>query len=178
MLDRALRRKQLTGGAGAFVGLVFVVLVYLISPQLFASVALPADDMAGRLAFAGRWLLLPGLMLLIGIVGASRRGFYAEAIDGTRTPANRALEINLRYNQNTLEQTMLALIAWIGLAIALPYARLVLIPAMACLFVIGWLTFWIGYLIHPMGRAFGMVVTVLPTLAAFFWLAWRMASSV
>jgi hypothetical protein len=37
------------------------------------------------------------------------------------------------------------------------------------------ITFWIGYLLHPLARAFGMVLTVLPTLAAYLWLLWRMA---
>jgi hypothetical protein len=34
----------------------------------------------------------------------------------TRTPSSHSFEINLRYNQNTLEQTVLAVIAWTGLA--------------------------------------------------------------
>jgi hypothetical protein len=169
-------RKQLIGFVGAMLAILASAFVYLQSARLFAFVALPPDETAGRLAFAFHWLLLPGLMLLIGIVGASRRGFYADAIDGTRTPANAALEINLRYNQNTIEQAFLAAIAWTGLAIALPHDRLVLIPAMACLFVVGRIAFWIGYLIHPTGRTFGMTLTVIPTLVAFAWLLWRFAT--
>ena len=164
-------RKRLIGFAGSLVGCAVIALVYRHSANLFAHVRLPDDNTASRLAFTARWLLLPGLTLLVGVVGAARRGFYADAIDGTRTPANYGLEINLRYNQNTLEQTMLAAIAWTGLALTLPHNRLVLIPAMACLFAIGRLTFWIGYLLHPMARAFGMVLTIMPTLLAFAWLA-------
>jgi hypothetical protein len=47
---------------------------------------------------------------------------------------------------------------------------------MASLFVGGRIAFWIGYLLHPLARAFGMVVTALPTIAAYVWLvqhAWR-----
>ena len=112
----------------------------------------PADDLATRLAFAARWLLAPDCALLVGIVAAGRRGFYPDAIDGTRTPANRGLEIGLRYNQNTLEQVVLAAIAWLGLAIRAPHAGLAFIPAMAVLFVVGRATFWIGYLLHPTAR--------------------------
>jgi hypothetical protein len=55
---------------------------------------------------------LPGLCLLAGIgAAADRRFFSADAIDGTRTPQSRGLEVNLRYNRNTLEQTVLAAIA-------------------------------------------------------------------
>ncbi len=168
------RRKQLIGVAGAFVAALVVVVVYKTAALIFAAVALPADDPAHRMAFAARWLLLPGLTLLAGVWAAARRGFYPDAIDGTRTPANHALEINLRYNMNTLEQVVLAAIAWSGLALALPLDRLVLIPAMAWLFAVGRVTFWIGYLIHPMGRAFGMVLTILPTIMAFGWLTWAL----
>jgi len=35
-------------------------------------------------------------------------------------PQSPGLQINLRYNQNTLEQTVLAAVAWSGLGLALP----------------------------------------------------------
>jgi hypothetical protein len=92
-------------------------------------------------------------------------------------PASASLEINLRYNQNTLEQTVLACIAWACLAVMLPRTQLALIPAMATLFAIGRAAFWIGYLIHPMGRAFGMALTAFPTIAAYLMLALRLSGS-
>jgi hypothetical protein len=170
-------QKQLVGIAVAIPAFLAVLTVYRLAPEIFARVTLPPDDVADRLAYAARWLIWPGLTLLVGVIVAGRRGFIADAIDGTRTPASYSLEINLRYNQNTLEQTVLAAIAWTGLALALPHDRLVLIPAAAVLFAVGRVTFWTGYLLYPMARAFGMVLTVLPTLAAFIWLAWRMAAS-
>ena len=47
------------------------------------------------------------------------------------------------------------------------HASLAFIPAMAVLFVVGRITFWIGYLVFPIARAFGMVLTALPTIAAY-----------
>jgi hypothetical protein len=167
------RRKQLVGIAGALPACVLAALTLDHAGDLFGFVALPADDPSSRLAFALRWMLLPGFCLLLGVVVAGRRGFVADAIDGTREPASHGLEITLRYNQNTLEQTLLAGIAWANLAINLPIAHLVLIPAMATLFAIGRGAFWVGYLIYPTGRAFGMVLTALPTIAAYAWVAWR-----
>jgi MAPEG family len=113
--------------------------------------------------------------LLVGVFGASRRGFYANAIEGTRTPSARTLEINLRYNQNTIEQTILAAIAWLGLAVVMPQDQLYLIAGMAILFAVGRASFWIGYLVHPMARTFGMTLTVIPTIIAFAALTWRAA---
>jgi hypothetical protein len=167
------RRKQLVGIAGALPAFVVVALTLDHASDLFAFVTLPADDLSNRLAFALRWMLLPGICLLLGVIVAGRRGFIADAIDGTRAPSSRSLEINLRYNQNTLEQALLACIAWASLATSLPIAHVVLIPAMATLFAIGRAAFWIGYSIYPMGRAFGMVLTALPTIASYAWLIWH-----
>jgi len=166
-------RKQLIVLAGGVPAVVVVVFVCQHAAQLFARVALPADNTASRLVYVAHWLILPGLTLLAGIAGAARRGFYADAIDGTRMPAHHGLEINLRYNQNTLEQTVLAAIAWMALGSVLAHDHLVLIPAMAFLFAFGRIAFWIGYRLHPLARAFGMVLTALPTLAAYGWLLWH-----
>jgi hypothetical protein len=103
---------------------------------------------------------------------------HADALfSSVAVPASASLEINLRYNQNTLEQTVLACIAWACLAVMLPRTQLALIPAMATLFAIGRAAFWIGYLIHPMGRAFGMALTAFPTIAAYLMLALRLSGS-
>jgi hypothetical protein len=169
----SLARKQLIGAAGSLLAFVVVFLTARNAAALFGFAVLPADSVAGRLAFAARWLMIPGLTLLAGIWAASRRGFIADAIDGTRSPSSHSLEINLRYNQNTLEQTVLAAIAWSNLSLALPQEQLLLIPAAAFLFGIGRAAFWIGYLVYPMARAFGMVMTVLPTIAAYIWLVSR-----
>ena len=166
-------RKQVVGIAGALPAFLVVGLTLEHANSLFAFVVLPADELSSRLAFALRWMLLPGVCLLVGVMVAGRRGFVADAIDGTRMPTSHSLEINLRYNLNTLEQTVLACIAWASLAISLPISHLVVIPAMATLFAMGRGAFWVGYLIYPMGRAFGMVLTALPTVASYAWLAWH-----
>lgn len=150
---------------------IAVILTGVFSQDVLRGVFdLPDSSVAGRLAFAVYWLILPGLMLLIGILGIASGRFLSEAVDGTRTPKAHHLEINLRYNLNTLEQSFLAAIAWLGLSISLPHLQLVLIPFFAILFVIGRICFWVGYLINPVARGFGLVLTFLPTVGAFLWL--------
>ncbi|HEX2592054.1 MAG TPA: MAPEG family protein [Rhizomicrobium sp.] len=130
------------------------------------------DTSADRLAFALKWLLVPALALMVGIgVMANRRFFSTDAMDGTRTPASSSLEINLRYIQNTLEQTVLVAVAWSLLALELPLDRLGLIPVLAVLFGVGRFAFWIGYLLAPWARAFGFALTFYPTVVALIWLA-------
>jgi hypothetical protein len=132
------------------------------------------QNVAERLAFAARWLLLPGLALFVGIgLTANRRFLSPDAIDGQKPIENNSFEINLRYNQNTLEQVVLAAIAWIGLALVLPAEQLGIIPRIAILFAVGRATFWIGYLYAPWARAFGMGLTAYPTFAVLIFLAWK-----
>lgn len=163
-------RKQLL----IALGMLAAVAVCLIVVRIGLSAPQPAGDLgvADRLALAVRWLLVPGLCLLVGIgATANRRFFSAEAIDGGPPRGPGAFEINLRYNINTLEQTVLAAIAWTGLALALPARDLGLIPALAGLFAAGRAAFWLGYLYAPWARAFGLGLTFYPTIAAFVWLA-------
>jgi hypothetical protein len=111
---------------------------------------------------------------LAGIALASSRRFFSQdGIDGSRTPESRSLEINLRYNQNTLEQAVLAAIAWSGLALTLPHERLGLIGMLAVVFTLGRALFWLGYLIAPWARAIGFGLTFYPTAVVFVWLAVR-----
>jgi hypothetical protein len=167
-------RKQIFVSIGATAAVVTLLVLWLHLAQL--QLPLPhGDDEVSRLAFAARWLLLPGLALFAGIVVVAKlRFFVPDAIDGAHTSQNHLLEITLRYNQNTLEQTVLASIAWAGLALTLPHPMLTLIPAMAIVFIVGRVLFWIGYLIAPVARALGLGLSAYPTFAALIWLAWRM----
>ena len=169
--------KQVLVAAGAALAVV-VLMVFFATPQLALHFAPPqGDDEAARLAFAARWLLVPALCLLAGIGAmASRRFFSSDGIDGTRAPQSRGLEINLRYNQNTLEQAALAAAAWSGLALALPHESLGLIGMLACVFALGRALFWTGYLIAPWARAIGFGLTFYPTAVALVWLAARALS--
>jgi len=165
-------RKQILVGVGMLIAVA--VLLLFASGRIVFAVALPLDDTASRLAFAAKWLLVPGFALIAGIGMASGRRFFVEdAIDGSRLPESRSLEINLRYNSNTLEQTVLALVAWPLLALWLPADRLGLIPLLAVLFAAGRAAFWVGYLIAPWARAFGFALTFYPTVAVYVWLAIR-----
>ena len=161
--------RQLLVVAGASIAIAVIWLA--LAGPLHPLVALPPDDPAQRLAFAAKWLLVPGFALVAGVgMMAARRFFTSDAIDGTRTPESTSLEINLRYNQNTLEQVVLVLIAWPLLALYLPTDQLGLIPVLAVLFGFGRAAFWIGYLIAPWARAFGFALTFYPTAGALLWL--------
>ena len=116
-------------------------MLLLLTWSRLAALPLPipdGDDAAARLAFAAHWLLLLlGITLLFGIgLVANQRFFVADAIDGGPSPS-QLIEITLRYNTNTVEQTLLAAIAWAGLALTLSHDTLKFIPAMAASFLVG-----------------------------------------
>jgi hypothetical protein len=169
---RAFVRRQLFA-------VVQIVLVWLICGLAFVygpSVAPGPEstDTPGRLVFVAQWLLVPGLTLLLCIVVTmSTRVLSQDAFDGTRTPKSRFMEINLRVTQNTLEQVVLAVIAWVGLALTLSAERLGILPVLAALFGVGRLLFWAGYQIDPIMRAVGFGLTAVPTAVAMLWLAWH-----
>ncbi len=167
-------RKQILVGLGMAAAVAILLTLYS-TPGLIAHFApLAADDEGARLAYAARWMLVPALCLFAGIAAvANRRFFSSDAIDGSRMPQSRTLEINLRYNQNTLEQTVLAAIAWSGLALTLAHERLGLIAMLAIVFAIGRALFWVGYLIAPWARAIGFGLTFYPTAVVLVWLAFR-----
>lgn len=165
-------RKQFLVLLGMALASALLVALWLYNPQIPAT--LPTNEMASRLAFAERWLIVPALTLLVGVaMAANRRFFAADAIDGGTETRSRSLDINLRYNRNTLEQVVLAAVAWTGLALTLPQERLTLIPMLAILFAVGRAAFWIGYLMAPWARAFGFALTFYPTMAAYVWLLLR-----
>jgi hypothetical protein len=161
------------------VALVQIALVWLVCGLAFVygppvAPRPETSDIPGRVVFVAQWLLVPGLTLLLCvIVTMSTRFLSREGFDGTRTPASQFMEINLRATQNTLEQVVLAVIAWFGLALALPAERMGIIPVLAALFAIGRLLFWAGYQIHPSARAIGFGLTAVPSAVALVWLALR-----
>ena len=130
--------------------------------------------MVSRLAYVLKWLTVPGVCLITGILMMTiQRVESGHGISGTRTPQWHSMEINIRYNQNTLEQTVLATIAWFGLGLNLPHESLNLIGVFACYFGIGRILFWIGYLqSNEEMRAPGFALTFLPTLGSYVWLVY------
>jgi hypothetical protein len=167
-----MARKQLLIALG-----MLAAVIACLAAAYFALGSRPDAPVATaeRLALAWRWMLVPGLCLLAGIgFTANRRFFMPAAIDGEREVPSRSFEINLRYNQNTLEQTVMAAIAWTGLALTLAPRDLGLIPALAGLFAFGRDAFWVGYLSATWARAFGLGLTAYPTFAALAWLAFQL----
>ncbi|MCA8954526.1 MAG: MAPEG family protein [Planctomycetes bacterium] len=157
---------------------LFAALFLWLVPGLLPEPA--ATSMGEQLTYALRWELLPGATLLLGIALIARRRFFDERIiEGGPAPQAPgeplpALEIDLRYLRNTLEQVALAFVGHMALATLLNGDSLRVLGALAILFVIGRVTFRIGYAISPVARAFGFAATFYPTIGVYLYCCWKL----
>ncbi|EGF93867.1 ribosomal protein L11 [Asticcacaulis biprosthecium C19] len=103
------------------------------------------------------------------MVAHGRRHSPADINGAAFAPPSPKIAIAVAFLQNTLEQAMVAV--FVNLALLLT-VRDVAVPFVLCavaLFSIGRITFILGYGKGAGGRAFGMVLTVLPSLLFFVW---------
>ncbi|MFM2006070.1 MAG: hypothetical protein RLZZ09_1725 [Pseudomonadota bacterium] len=124
------------------------------------------DSLRGRLTLLATALLLPGLTLMFCVGRLANHRFFTPAdIDGSAftegTPTSRLLQSLL---QNTLEQVVLALIAYVGASLLLPFNFLSLIPAAALMFLAGRILFFRGYAHGAASRAYGFALTFYSTV--------------
>jgi hypothetical protein len=127
--------------------------------------ALPADEAGDRLAWAMQWALLPILTLMISIMRVANHRFASpDDIDGSGLTAGTDRVLVLRaILQNTLEQAVLAVAAYLIWAVVMPYGWLRAIPVAALLFMTGRVFFARGYDAGAAARAMGFGLTAYPT---------------
>ena len=164
-----LADKQRAIGRAALLAVPFCALVLVASFYLVPLVITLPTTAADSIAFVLRADLFVVLWLLIAISRVSyRRRHSNEDIDAAVSgPPSGALAIQIAYLQNTLEQAFLAVVIHLTLATWLTGDALGLIVGSIVLFAIGRTAFWIGYKRGAAGRSFGMLVTMLPTIAGF-----------
>lgn len=136
-------------------------------PRLF-SMPMPGSivGITERLAFTLKLetVLATWLALSIGLL-ARHRFFNVADLDGSGlTPGSdkaRILQANL---QNTLEQTLLAVLVHLIWASYMPADFLMVIPAAVALFIIGRILFLAGYHRGAEARALGFALTFYPSV--------------
>jgi len=140
---------------------------------------LPADPAGASMAIRlgqGCAALLPGAVVLaLMILGQMALRFAGGITDPTAGRETRTLLVNQRAITNTVEQFAIFAPSLLALAAGVPAPRIAEVMALGVVFAIARLVFWLGYLIAPVGRAFGMAATLAATLGAlaaaiWFWL--------
>lgn len=161
-VERAIRRDT-TIATG--VTLVAFVAAFRLGPEI---TNLPVA-MADRLAFAALVFAVPGFVLLVAIMMVSTtRRFSPEDVGGQAAgPPSPRLAIKAAFLQNTLEQTVLAAGFYFSLAAVAGGAWLTLLPVAAVLFVVGRVSFYLGYPRGAQGRSLGMGLTMMPAAMGY-----------
>ena len=153
--------------AGAVAAIVFSVAFFEFVFRMTAIDLTPPGgiDMSWRFEYALKCEVFAALCLLAGVgIIANRRFFLPDAIGGGPSPS---IEIDRRYLQNTLEQLVLAIVAHLALVTIVAPESIRAVAVLVMLFVIGRVTFWIGYHLSGPARAFGFATTFYPTVAVY-----------
>ncbi|MBY8976543.1 MAPEG family protein [Rhodobacteraceae bacterium NNCM2] len=162
MTDQAAEARAVTGRIGiAAIGmLVWFAAAFALLPG--AGIGGGAAD---RLAYAAFWLLLPAISLVLAVGLIARHRHLVNAIDGGWDPADRMLEIYRRNLANTVEQVLIASLAYPAFAINAPEGWLILIPAGCALFLLARLAFLWGLTKGgARDRAIGFACTFYPSV--------------
>jgi hypothetical protein len=114
------------------------------------------------------------LAAAVGAIAMARYG-NPEAIDGQRSPGGR-IDTALRILQNTLEQLVLAAVAYVGFAALAPARMLPILPAMVGWWLVGRMLFAVGYFVGDNARAFGFVATFIPSATMLVYDVFLLAS--
>ncbi len=141
---------------------------YVVLPLVFEF----PTALVNRLAFALQASLFVLLWVLVGVmmVSTGRRKSLADVSGAASGPPSEKIAVSVAFLQNTLEQAVLAVGAYLALATRLSGPWLSLIVTAVVLFGVGRLLFLRGYRRDQRGakgRAFGMTLTMLPTLAGY-----------
>lgn len=171
------QRGVVSGALPAYAATFAILGTAMFTPPMFL---LPPGPFPATLQVAFICCLVPALCLAGNIGAMANHRFYSPAdIDGSgltvATPKARILQATL---QNTLEQAILASIAYALWASLMPDAWQGVVPAAALLFACGRALFWYGYARGAPGRAMGFGLTFYPTMlmlaACVLRIVWRL----
>ncbi|HYD25344.1 MAG TPA: MAPEG family protein [Croceibacterium sp.] len=170
-----MRKEQKIVAIGAASGIAAMLAGMFGLSSLMPALPVTAD--AGeRLAFAAQWTALAALPLFLAITAVGNARFKSDAIDPTAGKDDRAMIINGRMVDNTLQQFALFVSASFAVAASAAGNALNVIAMGAIIFVVARLAFWVGYRVDPLYRAFGMAATSYLNVVLFgtaIWQAWQ-----
>jgi hypothetical protein len=163
--ERAIRRA---GTLALLICALCFGIGYVTLPLVFEF----PTTLVNRLAFALQASVFVLLWVLIGVmmVSTGRRKSLEDVGGAASGPPSDKIAVAVAFLQNTLEQAVLAVGAYLALATRLSGPWLSLIVTAVILFGVGRLLFLQGYRRDQRGakgRAFGMTLTLLPTLAGY-----------
>ena len=162
----ALNQQQ----QGVLKGMMLALLVSILALSLAAFIIPPAIGAAlawqRRLAVLQEAYLLILIPYAVGIIRLAKHRFFCiEDIDAAvgHSQSVKALALQSML-QNTLEQTVLAVLIYFVWVLLLPISNLGILYMAALLFFIGRVLFFLFYERGAVARSFGFALTFYPTM--------------
>ena len=105
------------------------------------------DDAGARILVALKCVVVATLFALVaGVEAVAHERLQSDAFDPLAGHQTKRLQVNLRYLQNTLEQTLIFAVALFGLAAYMTSGEAMrAVPAVTVIWVVNRYAFWIGY---------------------------------
>jgi hypothetical protein len=105
------------------------------------------DDAGARMLVALKCLAVATLFALVaGVEAVAHERLQSNAFDPLAGHQTKRLKVNLRYLQNTLEQTLIFAVALFGLAAYMTSGEAMrAVPAVTVIWIVNRYAFWIGY---------------------------------
>lgn len=136
--------------------------LFLLLRQLLPAPATVADALV--------WILLPpALVLFVLVVAVGNGRFLSKGIDPIQGESPRFVTVSNRALGNTVEQSLIFVLAGVSLVHIHPLDAVGAVPALAVLFVLARVAFWLGYLADSMLRAPGMGLTLQINAVLLVW---------
>ena len=131
-------QSQRRAGMVAIAGATVVALLLWLAVRHYAPVPAGAGDVSARIAFALKCSALAVLFALVpGVEAVAHERLRSAAFDPLAGYRSRRLEVNQRYLQNTLEQSVVFLVGLLGLAIYSPGEAVRAVTASTIVWVLG-----------------------------------------
>jgi uncharacterized MAPEG superfamily protein len=166
----ALDRRYLSSLAGVVIGTVLAWgLLFAFWPA-----AAPGVQGAGeRLVLAAGLLVWPALLLLVMVFAVALTRLATAAFDPLNDPENWFQRRAQRALTNSIEQTAIFVPALLAAAVLADSADIRFAGVISALFCAARLLFWVGYVINPLFRAPGMIMTLNINVAVAVYAVYR-----
>ena len=145
-MTEAWRKERKSGIAAiAISGAVSIALWFALMRFLPALNGM--EDVGARMLIALKCVVVATLFALVaGVEAVAHERLQSAAFDPLAGHQTKRLQVNLRYLQNTLEQTVIFAVALFGLAAYMTSGEAMrAVPAVTVIWVVNRYAFWIGY---------------------------------
>ncbi len=179
MAKMNLTHKQKGTALGMLIGFASALAVIILGVRFNPFDFNTSVEIIERLRVATASMVLVCVFLMFSIGRLARHRFFTpDDIDGAGlTEGSVKAKLLQALLQNTLEQTMLAIVAYYSWALLMPGAWLSVIPLAALSFAIGRILFFLGYSSGASSRATGFALTFYPSALMLLCVIYRVATT-